>query len=234
MFLGIAASIDIDPIEDALVQRILTSFCYHLLDYVKSDWVVVAPDLLGRLRPIAESLPAGLCLADRYPEMDARSSPSPSPSPSDDDVVEVVQDEDPPIAIPPFLSDVYALRKALVEAKVVPTSCTNIIEDAGIEMSDARTDFQRKFDSPYALRDAAQRRFHTAYIAMTSEMLIAEVKLMERQANFDRLVRLLRGDSFFTNVPFDVDIGDQDLWIFSPYKAWCGSAPPAIYEMLSE
>lgn len=135
--------------------------------------------------------------------------------------------------IPKSISEIYALRKALVAAKDLPRSCADAIEVAGGELIDARSEFQSKFHSPQVLRDFARRRFHAAHIAMTTEMLMAEVSLMERQAKFDRLVYLLRGDYFFTNLDFDVDSGYNGIDVSYLTDGWRSFAHPAIYEMLS-
>jgi hypothetical protein len=179
----------------------------------------VAPVLLGTLRPIAEALPHGLSLSDVYTDPGA---PSHSPSPSDANANAV---------LPPLLSDVYALRKALVDAKNVPPSCANTIENASDRLSDERSNFQTHYEASVDLRDLAQRRFIAAHIALSTEILLADMKLMERHAKFDRLVLLLRGGSFFADVHFDVDSESFDN--YQPYYGWRTSAPSPIFEMLS-
>jgi hypothetical protein len=235
LFQATAASLNIDPLKDSLLQRALTCVCYRLLDHISSDWAVVAPVLLGSLRPIAESLPPGLGLSDVYPDPRAPSlSPSRSPSSdADPDVHADPRHHVQPVAPPPLLNDVYALRKALVDAKNIPPSCANTIDHAIDRLTEERSNFQEKYDASQDIRDLAQRRFQAAHVALSTELLMADVKLMERQANFDRLVLLLRGESFFTHdIFFDVD--SESASHHESYYDWRRSVSPALYEMLME
>jgi hypothetical protein len=241
LFAATAASLDIDPLKDAFLQRVLTCACYRLIDYVSSDWAAMAPTLLGTLRDVAEALPHGVRLADVYPDPNAPfHSPTPSPSPDDDTDVDlddnfdedVAHHHDPPVVLPPFISNLYALRNALVDAKDVPPACANAIENAADHLFEQRSNFQRNYNASDDLRDAAERSYLTAHSALSIEILLADKKLMRRHANFDRLVLLLREGSFFTHFPFDVDSESFDN--YQPYDGWRTSSHPSIYEMLME
>jgi hypothetical protein len=59
-------------------------------------------------------------------------------------------------------------------------------------------------------------RFHAAHVRLNSELLLAELKLLERQVNWDRLVCVLRGKNYFMDREFDFDSDTVE----QPYDIW--------------
>jgi len=224
--LAAAETVNVDPFDDHYTQRVLACACYRLANFISSDWASHYPDLLGRLLPIASSLPDGLCLSDIYPDSEG-SQPSHSHSHSHSPSDAEGDDNADPIVLPPLIFELYTLRKALVEAKDVPDSCTIDLQAASHKLSEARRHFQSSYDAPKDVRQVAQRIFTAAYGDLHSQMIVADVKLMERQANVDRIVRLLRGEYHFTARHFDFDTEYDGP--SQPSDPWRGSAHPSIY-----
>ena len=205
-----ANSIGVDLASDAVIQRALTCACYRLLDFVTEEWCDLVPDLLCRLGPIARGLPPGLSLSDRYgppvTEVEEPSSSSIAPSAAA-----------LPAAPSPLL-EIFALREALRETWDVPWECARVVQTEAGNVLDAREQYRRTLaqDAPRVDRSAARRQFIAAFITLHAAVIDAELRLLERQAGWDRLVFLLRGDWFFTDFPFDIDTYEYE----EPRVAW--------------
>src|SRR6266566_5272493 len=51
---------------DGVVQCALANMCRILLDTITSEWVRLAPEVLGDLLPVVHGLPQGRSLAERF------------------------------------------------------------------------------------------------------------------------------------------------------------------------
>lgn len=212
----VASGVDRDPLDDGIVQRMLACACYRLLDYMTAEWADVAPDLLGELYPIVRALPDGRTLSDCYPFPDAgRSDSEPLP-------------ENAPHPIPPLLSDIFAVRRDIGASDSFPSMCGSIVSDAGSSFVEARRELQEVYYADQETRDVAEMRFLDAHIYLTSQVLHAEMKLVKRQADWDRLVVLLRGSTFYSTDTFYFDSDTLER----PHDVWLRAVTPAMQGVL--
>lgn len=184
------------------MQCALACICYRLLDFITAEWADLAPDVLGRLLPIIRELPPGRTLAVCYPsgvEEEEEEEEARSRSPSAALLLQV----------PDLLREVFAVRAELRETWHVPRECANSVLSYMEELGEAREQYRRVYTAPRVVRDAARNKFLAAYGASHAAVIDAELSLLERQAAWDRLVRLLRGAPFYAN-EFDFDSEQYD------------------------
>src|SRR6266576_2237096 len=62
---------------DGVVQCALANMCRILLDTITSEWVRLAPEVLGDLLPVVHGLPQGRSLAERFGLATALRAPPP-------------------------------------------------------------------------------------------------------------------------------------------------------------
>ena len=100
-------------------------------------------------------------------------------------------------AAPSPLFELYTLRETLKETWKSPKDLLDAIKSASAGVDKARDNYQRTFAAPRELCDAARQQLYVANAALNCSAMEAEHFFLERQEIWNRIVRLLRGESFF-------------------------------------
>lgn len=181
--------------DSAETHHFFACICCRLLHHITADWANVVPHVLGELLPIVRALPPDRTLYDCY----YRPAPRPTTDPYSDS--EYSQTPEPPFAlitpIPLLLSEVVSTIASLQETHDVPSECDRRMENSTLQLSTARDDYQRAFSDSQRKLEIARYKLIQACCSLHSSALDAEMRLMERQAKWDDLVRLLRGRPYF-------------------------------------
>jgi hypothetical protein len=171
-----------------------------VLDYITVEWANLMPELLGRLVPLVRDIPPGRTLSDFYR--------SPRAEPPADNAMFYRSAPSP-------LLEVFAIRAVLRESSTVPAECAHAIQIASERVAEEREKYRRTYCAPRETRAAARHKLFTSYAALQGSVMEGEFVLLERKANWDRVVCLLRGNTFFGDFDFDLDVdypSDMD-WI---------------------
>ena len=96
-----------------------------------------------------------------------------------------------------LLFELYNLQAVLKDSWKIPKDLLEVIESASSGVDKARKNYQSTFAAPREVRDAARQQLFAANAALNTSVMEAEHLFLERQEIWDRIVRLLRGDSFF-------------------------------------
>jgi hypothetical protein len=173
--------------------------CYRLLDHITVEWFRFAPELLGTLTPLVRGLPPGETITDYY------LSPSTS--------LQKSKGRSIGRPVPYFLLQIITIREALAvqEPWTIPLDCTTAIVYASDEVRIARDEYRsiccKEFGGsadPEKV-SAAQQRLKSAYDTLKEREMDAESRLLQRQETWDRVIYLLRGQTFISKFQFDSD-----------------------------
>lgn len=160
-----------------------------MLDHITAEWVDLVPEVLGCLLPIARALSLGQSVATRYP------------SPSSDDV-------------PSLLREIFSLRAVLRDAWQLPSHCSALVHMGVAEVTRARHNYRRSFSDSYSDLLASRLRFIGAYLLLYAIVIDVELRLMEHQSRWDRVVCLMRGQPFWSSFSLDeeCDVTSGEMW----------------------
>lgn len=151
---------------------------YRLIDYITEEWLDLAPAVLGHLLPIVKDLSPGQSLIARYP------TPTTVPP------------------VPSLLFELFALRDKLRHSRSLPYDCSAHIQSLSADADIAHRNYQLAFTSSGDLHPYRQHLFDTN-MKLCAAIIDTELKLADRNAFWDRVVVLLRGDLFYIEFDFD-------------------------------
>jgi hypothetical protein len=192
-----------DPQFNPSLQRAFACMCYRLLDYLTAEWVDLAPVLLGQLLPIVRRLPPHQTLGSHYPH----------------------RFPEPPI--PSLLFNIFTLREQLSQTSTLLSESNAHIRIISSVIPVARHNYQRAFtSSSQQIRLAARYQLFAAHMKVCGAVIDAQLRLAERGACWDRLVRLLRGNTFHEDcLEFIFDNSDR---YEQPDIIWHAAFPLAL------
>ena len=190
---------------DPEVQSALACSCYWLLNFITVKWYDVAPELLGCLGPIVRDLLPGRTLSAFYPPPIAGQSANGSP---------FISFHRP---VPSPLFEIFHLGAVLRESQSELDRWVGDIRAAAEEVGKAREAYRRTYLASRVVRTAVCIKLFAAFTTSQASIMEAEFLFWERQETWDRVVHLLRGDSFFkNNFPFEQeDFYPPEMdWVF--------------------
>jgi hypothetical protein len=197
LFVEESAALGQNPGLDPTVQRALACSCYRLLDLITAEWYYLAPELLGSLSPIVRDLPPGQTLYDTYPPPAEAPLLAPAPVPA-------------PSFAPHPLPELFELRAALRRTADIPSECASAVRAAVGNLTSSREDYQQAHSASLPVRNAERYRFFQAHLFLYSTVMDSELSIIERRSYWDRVVRLLRGNWFFTYFNFEEEEEEED------------------------
>ena len=169
--------------------------CYRFLDYITVEWWELARGALGYLAPIVRDLPPGKTLTSFY------SMPIDGPCADIPPFGRVFRH------VPSPLSEIFEIRETLraSEPWTVPTEYALLIRRASKDVKWASFKYRlTRRNSPEA-RDSASRELEDAYGKYQKLVLESELRLLERQVLWDRVVFFLQGRIHIAEFQFDSD-----------------------------